>query len=131
VEPLGEFEFSQLFLYGEAITDLDAFIEAVADEKANGAELVDITLTSLPTGRTQPSGATPSEPVMVLTFRYGPAGQRAEEEGVMHTGDSFPVSVLSGKRTLPRPQSSLVLHPRSDLATLGSMQVLAEVAPPS
>lgn len=127
--PSGEFEISQHFLYGEAITDLDAFFEAVADEQANGAELVDVTLASLPTGRTRPSGATASEPVMVLTFRHGPAAQHAEEGGAMHSGPSFPVPAQPGKRTLPRPQSSLVSHPLSEHAALGSVQALAEDAP--
>jgi hypothetical protein len=83
VAPSGEFEFSQIYLYDEAITDLDAFIEAVADEKANGAELVDVELTALRTG------ALSSEPVMVLTFRHDLAGQRVEEAAAMHTLPPF------------------------------------------
>src|SRR5919112_951146 len=96
VAPSGDFEFSQIYPYGEAITDLDASIEAVADEKANGAELVDVELTALR------SGALTGEPVMVLTFRHDLAGQRVEEAAAMHTAPSFTVPAQPGKRTLPR-----------------------------
>ena len=122
--PSGECDFSQIYLYGEAITDLDAFIEAVADEKANGGELVDVELTSLATS------ALSAEPVMVLTFRHAPAGQRVADGGAVHTGPALPVPPHPGKPTLPRPPSSLVPHPLSAHAALGPVQPLAEVAPP-
>jgi hypothetical protein len=124
VAPSGEFEFSQIYLYDEAITDLDAFIEALADEKANGAELVDVELTALRTG------ALSSEPVMVLTFRHDLAGQRVEEAAAMHTHPSFPVPTQPSARTLPRPQSSLFSPTLSEQARLGPVQALAEAARP-
>src|SRR3954452_20448029 len=79
--PSREAEFLQVYLYGEALTDPDAFIEVIANEEANGPELVDIELTSMLTSGNQPSGSMSGEQVMVLTFRDGPADQRAAEAG--------------------------------------------------
>jgi hypothetical protein len=79
--PSREAEFLQVYLYGEALTDPDAFIEVIANEVANGAELVDVELTSMPTFGNHPRGSMSGEQVMVLTFRDGPADQRTPEAG--------------------------------------------------
>jgi len=65
----GGCEVLQVYLYGEAITDRDAFIAVIEEEEANGAELVDITLTSLLTSGNQHPGSSCGEAVAVLTFR--------------------------------------------------------------
>jgi hypothetical protein len=57
VEPPPESEVLQVYLYGEAMTDIEAFLGVVAAEKARDAELVDVTLTAI-------SG----KPALVLTF---------------------------------------------------------------
>ena len=81
VAPSWDTEFSQVYLYGEAIMDCDAFVEIVADEEANGAELVDVTLTTMPTRGNESVGSECGEQVMVLTFRHNPAEQHAQEVG--------------------------------------------------
>ena len=78
--PSWEAGFLQVYLYGEALTDPDAFIEVVANEEANGAELVDVELTSMPTPGNQPGDAMSGEQVIVLTFHDGPADQRTSDE---------------------------------------------------
>lgn len=57
VGPPPEPEVLQVYLYGEAMTDIESFLKVVAAEEARDAELVDVTLT-----------ATSGKPVLVLTF---------------------------------------------------------------
>src|SRR5918996_5622287 len=62
-------ELLQVYLYGDAVADLDALMDVVADEEARGAELIEITRTFLPTGGSPEPGSSSSEEVAVLTFR--------------------------------------------------------------
>ena len=78
--PWREDEFLQVYLYGEALTEPDAFIDVIANEEAHGAELVDVELTTMPTSGNRPIGSMSGEHVMVLTFRDGPADQRTSDE---------------------------------------------------
>jgi hypothetical protein len=64
VAPSGDSELSQVYLYGEAITGLDAFFDSIADEEASGAELADVTLTT-------PDRRQPTHELTVGRTRHG------------------------------------------------------------
>ena len=96
--PWREDEFLQVYLYGEARTEPDAFIDVIANEEAHGAELVDVELTTMPTSGNRPIGSMSGEHVMVLTFRDGPADQHTPEAG-SSSADRFdiPCQMVPGR----------------------------------